>query len=93
MRQTDCVEDLPSEPGLYRHINKKTKKVDYIGQTNNIRRRNQEHRNQGLLNDVIIAWAAAKDDSSRDDLCNTEKKHIKKHRPTRNKYKGGNGRR
>ena len=95
MRVGYCIGDLPSEPGLYRHINKETGKVDYVGQTNNIRRRNQQHRYDGRLDlsKHKIAYSTSRLDASRDDLCDTEKKHIKKHSPTGNKYKGGNGRR
>lgn len=32
-----------SVPGLYRYVNKNTDKVDYQGQSNNLRRRYKEH--------------------------------------------------
>lgn len=95
MRVAYEIEDLPSEPGIYRHIDKETKKVIYIGQTNNLRRRNQEHIRDGNLdlNNYKIGYNICKPNVTRDDWCDTEKKHIKKHRPSRNKYRGGNGRR
>ena len=37
MKQTDTIKGkdctLPQEPGMYRHRNKKTNEIDYIGQT------------------------------------------------------------
>lgn len=86
---------LPHTPGIYRHVNKKTGKVDYVGQTNDLRRRQQEHRAAGTLNlrQQRIEYKEAKLSASRDDLCNTERKHIARHQPTGNTYRGGNGRR
>jgi predicted GIY-YIG superfamily endonuclease len=95
MRTTDRIEDLPEKPGLYRHINKESGCVEYIGQTNNIKRRNQEHkaREKLDLSTQKIAYAVAHPDADRQKLCDAEKRHIKKHNPSGNKYKGGNGRR
>lgn len=99
MRQTDTIKGkdcpLPAEPGIYRHVNKKSGEVDYVGQTDNIRKRQQEHAREGNLNPVEqqIVWAQARSDATRESLLQTEKDHIGRHNPSGNTYKGGNGRR
>ena len=53
MRETDKIKGgdspLPNSPGMYRHINKETGNVDYVGQTDNLRKRQQEHARTGKL--------------------------------------------
>lgn len=99
MRETDVIKGkdspLPKEPGIYRHINKQTGKVEYAGQTDNIRKRQQEHAREGKLNTDTqkVQYASAKKDATKDDLCKTERDHISRHKPSGNTYKGGNGRR
>lgn len=95
MRVAYQVEDLPEKPGLYRHINKDNDRVEYIGQTNNIKRRNREHELKGKLNlsTQKVAYAVAHSDADRQKWCDAEKQHIEKHNPPGNQYKGGNGRR
>lgn len=47
MKQTDVVKGktctIPSQPGVYRHKDKETGETQYVGQTDNLRKRNQEH--------------------------------------------------
>ncbi|WP_410513468.1 hypothetical protein PaeBR_03140 [Paenibacillus sp. BR2-3] len=99
MRETDIIKGkdspLPKEPGMYRHINKETGNVEYAGQTDNLRKRQQEHARDGKLNTQTqrVQYATAKTDATKDDLCQTEKVHIARHKPSGNTYKGGNGRR
>lgn len=99
MRETDVVKGkgspLPSQPGIYRHVDKQTGSVDYAGQTDNLRKRQQEHAREGKLNTDThkVQYSAAKRDATKDDLCRTEKEHISRHKPSGNTYKGGNGRR
>ena len=95
MRTAKEISNLPSQPGIYRFVNKVTGTVDYVGQTNNIKRRIGEHKRSGNLDSAIhnIIYGIAKADATRDALCFTEKHHIKKHRPVKNKTQGGNGRR
>lgn len=95
MRIARTINDSPEQPGVYRMVNKVTGIVDYVGQTNNIKRRIGEHKRSGNLDLVIhnIVYGIAKADATRDALCFTEKQHIKKHRPKKNKTQGGNGRR
>ncbi|HOE91388.1 MAG TPA: GIY-YIG nuclease family protein [Candidatus Cloacimonadota bacterium] len=99
MKETDTIKgkdcEIPNTPGAYRHINKETGEVDYVGQTDNLRKRQQEHERNGKLDtkSQTVACKEAKADASKDDLCNTERDHIKRHNPSGNKTKGGNGRR
>lgn len=95
MRTAKEINQLPNRPGIYRFVNQVTGTVDYVGQTNNIKRRINEHKRSGHFNSVIhkVVYGIAKADATRDALCFTEKQHIKKHRPLKNKTKGGNGRR
>jgi predicted GIY-YIG superfamily endonuclease len=86
---------LPPLPGLYRILGRASKAKKYIGQTDNLQRRIRQHKASGLLNlkKDIVEFRVARAGATRDDLCHTEVKHIKKHRPRRNRYRGGNGRR
>lgn len=99
MRETDKIKGkdspIPHKPGEYRHINKKTGDIEYIGQTNDLRKRQQEHERNGKLDTSTqyVAYKEAKPNATKDDLLKTEKDHIEHHKPTGNKYKGGNGRR
>lgn len=99
MRETDKIKGgdspLPNSPGMYRHKNKKTGSVDYVGQTDNLRKRQQEHARTGKLDTdkQYVQYSAAKADASKDDLCKTEVGHIARHKPSGNTTKGGNGRR
>ena len=99
MNQTDKIKGpdspIPNKPGIYRHINKSTGEVEYVGQTNNLKVRQQQHANAGKLDTEkqYVQYGTAKSTSSKDDLCNTEVEHITRHKPSGNTTKGGNGRR
>lgn len=99
MRETDKIKGkdspLPDSPGVYRHRNKETREVDYVGQTDNLRKRTQEHARTGKLDTEkqYVQYGESKSGSSKDNLCKTEKDHIARHKPSGNKTKGGNGRR
>lgn len=99
MRETDKIKGgdspLPHSPGIYRHINKETGDVDYVGQTDDLRRRQQEHARSGKLetDKQYVQYGVAKSSASKDDLCKTEVDHIARHKPSGNTTKGGNGRR
>lgn len=99
MKSTDKIKGsdspIPDKPGVYRHINKETGEIDYVGQTDNLRKRQQEHARAGKLdtNTQYVQFSEAKPDATKDDLCNTEVSHISRHNPTGNTTKGGNGRR
>ena len=99
MRKTDQIKgrgaSIPQKPGIYRHVNKDNGKVEYVGQTNNLRVRQQQHARDGKLNTLkqYIYYSVATIGATKDELCNTEKAHIKRKKPSGNKTKGGNGRR
>jgi len=87
--------DLPPKPAVYRIVEKASAKPKYVGQTDNLRRRMGQHRAAGTLNlkRDAVEYAEAQGGATKDDLCHTEVKHIKKHQPPGNSYRGGNGRR
>jgi len=99
MRETDQVKGadspLPHSPGMYRHRNKETGDIEYVGQTNDLRTRQQQHARDGKLDTSrqYVQYAEARPGASKDDLCHTEVAHIARHKPSGNTTKGGNGRR
>ena len=99
MRETDEVKGpkcpLPAEPGVYRHIDRASGEVRYVGQTNNLRQRQQQHARAGKLDTAseYIQYGVAKPGATKDQLCGTERTHIGRHEPSGNTTQGGNGRR
>ena len=99
MKQTDKVKGrdspLPQSPGIYRHIDKSTGETQYVGQTDNLRKRQQEHERTGKLDTErqYVQFSTTKPDANKNDLCSTEINHISRHKPSGNTMKGGNGRR
>ena len=99
MKKTDQIKgsssNIPQEPGMYRHVNKQTGEIEYVGQTDNLRVRQQQHARDGKLNPSTqdVHYSIAKSSATKDDLCETEKDHIKRNKPSGNKTKGGNGKR
>jgi len=95
MRVSRSPRSIPREPGVYRHVNKRTGSVLYIGQTCNLARRQREHAAAGRLNFTTheIWYGVARKGANVNDRCTTEKRQIKKWQPSRNKSSGGNGRR
>lgn len=93
MRKAKSIDDLPETPAIYRHVDNTTGEIVYTGVTNNLRRRQKEHRRSGNINNMDIYYSKAKPNSTLEDLYITEKAHIKRHKPSKNKHKGGNGRR
>lgn len=99
MRQTDIVKGrsspLPAAAGVYRHTNKETNAIEYVGQTNDLRKRQQEHLRSGKLDTTRqnVLYSVARPGVDKAALCATEVKHIDRHKPSGNTTKGGNGRR
>lgn len=99
MRETDKVRggdcDTPHAPGVYRIRDKATGEVVYIGQTGDIRTRLQQHERSGRFDPGTqkAAYGVARKGASPQELCDTEKFHIGRHKPSGNKTMGGNGRR
>lgn len=97
MKKTDKVKGpnciIPDAPGIYRHINKATKAIEYIGQSLKVRTRQQQHLRNGRLNPQThwIEYTTLTS-LSKKALRAIEKAHIKKHKPSKNICAGGNGR-
>jgi|GEM_PF-2245955 len=98
MHKTDIVKgdksSIPQEPGTYRHRNKETGEIEYVGDTSNLRKRQQEHVRSGKLDTSKqdVEYSVAKSGATREERRQTEKDHISRHNPIGNKTKGGNGR-
>jgi hypothetical protein len=98
MRKTDQTKGsgctIPDSPGVYRHVNKRTGEVEYVGQTENLRVRQQQHVRSGKLDPEKqwVEYSEAKASATKDDLRNTERQHVERHDPSGNIYGGGNGR-
>ncbi|CAK0749994.1 GIY-YIG domain-containing protein [Gammaproteobacteria bacterium] len=98
MNETDKIKGsdspLPNSPGVYRHINKENGNVDYIGESKDLRKRQQEHTRSGKLDTdkQYVQYGVAKDTASTNDRRKTEVNHIARHAPPGNTTKGGNGR-
>jgi len=92
-KQSDPSKNRPPRaPGEYR-IYDKDRMIKYIGETNNLERREREHKRSGKLQDNdIFAWQTASKDSNSDTRRDHERKKIKQHKPSLNKSRGGEGR-
>lgn len=97
MKKTDIIigpdSPIPNEPGIYRHIDKITRLIIYVGQSLNVRARQQQHARNGKL-DPEKHWVVftTLKNLSKAALRIIEKEHIKRHDPPGNSCKGGNGR-
>lgn len=86
----------PSKPGEYKAVNKKTGEVKYVGTTNNLKRRIEEHKRSGDLTGLSrcdIKWKQADGRFSPEARYDHEKKTIERLNPQLNKRAGGGGRR
>ena len=82
----------PPRAGEYRILDS-SRKVKYIGETNNLARRMGEHRRAGKLRDSDrFAWQTADGRSTSNTRRKHEREKIKKHRPELNRSGGGEGR-
>ena len=84
----------PKAPGEYRIINKSSGKADYIGETNDLRRRKAEHQRKEKLNPQTqhFEWKKADGRSTSKTRREHEKTKIDRHGPPQNKTQGGEGR-
>lgn len=86
------LENLPHAPGEYRHRDSEGN-ITYIGETNDIRRRTQQHLRSGKLReDYSVEYKVADGRSSSRTRREHEQQKIKQHNPTLNKSCGGEGR-
>ncbi|WP_300712176.1 GIY-YIG nuclease family protein [uncultured Brachyspira sp.] len=82
----------PCEAGEYR-IRDDEKNIDYIGETNNLKRRMQEHIRSGKLKiNYTFEYQIADESSTSQTRREHEKEKIEQHKPALNKSKGGEGR-
>lgn len=97
MKKTDKIvgadSPIPDEPGIYRHIDKITNCIIYIGQSLNVRTRQQQHARAGKLDPAKhwVVYTTLKE-LSKQALRIIETTHIKRHNPPGNSCRGGNGR-
>lgn len=84
---------IPKAKGEYRILNDK-KEVMYLGYTNSLKRRMQEHIRTGKLGgeNIIFAFKEADGRASRERLAQHEAEKIRKHSPELNQRAGGAGR-
>ncbi len=84
--------DPPKIPGEYRILDKNGN-IKYIGETNNLKRRTQEHQRRGEIEEGDkVLWKKADPLSTSEERRKHEKKKIKQHQPYENMSKGGEGR-
>ncbi|MBV1774539.1 GIY-YIG nuclease family protein [Burkholderiaceae bacterium DAT-1] len=85
----------PDEAGEYRFRNKDTNEIDYIGETNNLRRREREHYNSDkpLSPETHdFEWQRADGRSTSGTRREHESEKIGQHNPLLNIRGGGGGR-
>ena len=86
----------PRSPGLYRWVDKGTEHIDYVGETNDLRRRHYEHvRSSSPFSGEShhFEWKRADGRSTSRTRRQIEKEKIAKHHPPLNSNSGGGGRR
>ena len=82
----------PAKPGEYR-IRNESGKITYIGETNDLNRRTNEHKRSGKLgSNGTIEYKQADGRSTSNTRRSHEQQKIKQHSPLLNKSKGGEGR-
>jgi len=92
------VKEIPDKIGTYRVLVKSgpdsLREILYIGVSNNLKRRIKEHVKLGkkIKDGEIVSYKVAKSGIDYDEVYEHEKEKIKKHKPERNKSKGGEGR-
>jgi hypothetical protein len=95
--ETKKGAEPPAKPGEYRILSrgggKSSRDIHYVGETNNLKRRMEEHRRSGKFSDSqIIAYKTADESSNSQSRRIHEQHKIRQHTPPENKSKGGEGR-
>ena len=87
---------VPKKPGEYRKVEKmdaQKRKPEYIGETNNLNRRINEHKRSGkIVPGDTIAIQVAGGRSTSTTRRSHEREKIAQHTPSENKSVGGEGR-
>ena len=95
--ENDPAKKPPHKKGEYRIVCKEShgkRSVEYIGVSNDLKRRMNEHIKSGKLNssEQLFAYKVADGRASQTRLNDHERKKIKEHTPPLNKRAGGAGR-
>lgn len=88
-------QEPPEKPGEYRWVCKETGEIDYVGETNNLKRRASEHeRSEKPVGREThhFEWKQADGRFGVDSRRNHEKNKIEQHNPSLNQRLGGGGR-
>lgn len=88
-------KEPPQNAGEYRWVNKETNEIDYLGETNNLKRRKQEHeRSLKPVNRKthFFEWKKADERFSSEKRREHERIKIKQKNPLYNMRNGGGGR-
>lgn len=89
---SDGLGQLPHAAGEYRHRDAEGN-ITYIGETNDIKRRSQQHLRSGKLQEnYSVEYKVADGRSTSKTRRIHEQEKIKKHNPILNKSVGGEGR-
>ena len=93
-RGRPSTQEPPNDPGGYRLINNANRKIDYIGETSNLRRRSNEHFRSGKVSRDThkFAWQRADGRSTSTTRRAHEQVKIAQHNPSLNQRTGGGGR-
>ena len=90
-------QEPSDKPGIYFFRNKRTKKVDYVGETKNLKRRKKQHLASKTFKklDLEVHWFESKEADGR-STSRTRRQHesskIDRHKPRLNQRRGGGGR-
>lgn len=88
-------KEAPAKPGEYRWRKRETGEIDYVGETNNLKRREYQHERSSKpvsLDTHDFEWKVADARFSVDKRREHERKTIEKHKPILNLRAGGAGR-
>jgi len=89
---TETGNRPPAEPGEYR-IRDMNGNVTYVGETNNLRRRTNEHMNSGKIsNNYTVEYKVADGRSTSRTRREHEQEKIQQLCPSQNRSVGGEGR-
>ena len=93
-RGRPSTQEPPNAPGIYRFLNNVDRKIDYIGETSDLRRRSNEHFRSGRVSREThtFAWQQAEDTSTSTTRRVHEQVKIVQHNPPLNQRSGGGGR-
>jgi excinuclease UvrABC nuclease subunit len=88
------IAALPGKPAIYRIVSRNNRKILYVGETNNLKRRIVEHTSVGKVPARLrtVHYMLASPAATYKDRRLVEKMHIERHNPRLNGSAGGEGR-